>query len=297
MRQRLYNLLAMGILIGLTNYGLQAGHIQWSATAIADSQRLVSVYADGQKKVFATNASSVGDVITRAGFKMGPNDLAEPATNTKLPAYGPYNINVYRARPVLVVDGLKTHYIESAYQSPRLLAQAAGLKLYPEDTFKTNIITDIVGASTVLVSPTCFGTLTGSIAITVTGGTAPYSYSWSNGFNGANPTSLSAGTYNVIVTDANGCKVNGGPYNLINPSAQTITVGLTTQSSCNAATGTVKLTSSDNSQITVGTTTLASGSTFTGLRAGYYTATSNGTCPVSTNFSITNNNSDQCFIN
>lgn len=46
----------------------------------------------------------------------------------------------------------------------------------------------------------------GSISITTTGGTAPYTYSWDNGIGEVqNPTDLAAGTYNLIVTDANDC--------------------------------------------------------------------------------------------
>ena len=149
MRQRLYNLLAMGILIGATNFAFSSGSIRFSAIASADSQRLVSLYADGQKRLFSTDAPTVGEVVARSGIKLHDGDLVEPAADTAMPAEGPYNINIYRARPVLVVDGLKTFRIRSAYQSPRLLAQAAGLKTYPEDTYDLKVITDFVDAGTV----------------------------------------------------------------------------------------------------------------------------------------------------
>ena len=50
----------------------------------------------------------------------------------------------------------------------------------------------------------CAGTADGNIAISVTGGSAPYSYLWSNGSTIMNLTNLSAGTYTIVVTDANG---------------------------------------------------------------------------------------------
>lgn len=45
----------------------------------------------------------------------------------------------------------------------------------------------------------------GAIAITVTGGTPGYTYSWNDGSIAKDRTNLSAGVYSVIVTDANGC--------------------------------------------------------------------------------------------
>ncbi len=50
-----------------------------------------------------------------------------------------------------------------------------------------------------------FNDADGEISSTPTGGTGPYSYIWSNGGTTASQTSLSAGTYTVTVTDANGC--------------------------------------------------------------------------------------------
>ncbi|MQY78666.1 MAG: T9SS type B sorting domain-containing protein [Bacteroidetes bacterium] len=51
----------------------------------------------------------------------------------------------------------------------------------------------------------CNGGNTGSIDITVTGGTTNYTYSWSNGATTEDVGNLSAGTYTVTVTDANNC--------------------------------------------------------------------------------------------
>jgi len=51
----------------------------------------------------------------------------------------------------------------------------------------------------------CNGTCDGTSDLTVTGGTPPYSYAWSNGATSENIASLCAGTYTVEISDANGC--------------------------------------------------------------------------------------------
>lgn len=55
---------------------------------------------------------------------------------------------------------------------------------------------------------TCSGCTDGLVAVTgISGGVAPYTISWSNGFTGDTLSNLSAGTYQVEVEDANGCTV------------------------------------------------------------------------------------------
>ncbi|NVK05893.1 MAG: gliding motility-associated C-terminal domain-containing protein, partial [Flavobacteriia bacterium] len=59
-----------------------------------------------------------------------------------------------------------------------------------------------------LVNPIlCNGSMTGSVNVIASGGTAPYSYSWSNGSSATTLINLPAGTYSVTITDANGCTV------------------------------------------------------------------------------------------
>jgi len=46
---------------------------------------------------------------------------------------------------------------------------------------------------------------TGSISVSVDGGTAPYTFAWSNGATTQNLMNVQAGLYNVTITDATGC--------------------------------------------------------------------------------------------
>ncbi len=51
----------------------------------------------------------------------------------------------------------------------------------------------------------CFGDTTGAIQVAAIGGTPNYQYAWNNGQTSSSITGLSAGTYNLLLTDNNNC--------------------------------------------------------------------------------------------
>ncbi|MEO8588366.1 MAG: PKD domain-containing protein [Flavobacteriales bacterium] len=76
----------------------------------------------------------------------------------------------------------------------------------------------IAMASLTATDEPCAGGNDGTATATVTGGTAPYTYTWSNSASGPSITA-GAGTYTVSVTDVNGCA----------PATGTITINATGQ--------------------------------------------------------------------
>ncbi len=71
-----------------------------------------------------------------------------------------------------------------------------------------SIILNNVGAATLssfAPQNACWNIADGIINLTVTGGTSPFTYTWSNGATTSNLTGLSTGTYTVTVTDVGGC--------------------------------------------------------------------------------------------
>lgn len=69
----------------------------------------------------------------------------------------------------------------------------------------------------------CADKNSGSINLSVTGGTTPYTYAWSNGSSTEDIPNLAPGNYSVIVTDKNGCQKTA-QYEVIRPLAMSISV-------------------------------------------------------------------------
>lgn len=98
----------------------------------ASDERLVTIYDQGVEQTIITRASTVKDALEQASIELDQPDAVEPALGEQLLDRN-YQINVYRARPVLVVDGAKRERIMTAEQSPRQIVRDAGATLYDED--------------------------------------------------------------------------------------------------------------------------------------------------------------------
>src|SRR5690606_32984995 len=73
----------------------------------------------------------------------------------------------------------------------------------------------------------------GSASVTVTGGTTPYTYLWSNGATTDTASNLTAGTYIVTITDANGCTATQS-FTITQPVPLMVQSVSQTNVSCNA---------------------------------------------------------------
>jgi hypothetical protein len=85
-----------------------------------------------------------------------------------------------------------------------------------------------INVTGVVTYTTSIGGNDGAIDITVSGGTAPYTYTWSNAATTADLTGLTAGAYTVTVTDANACATTK-VFNVYDPSSCTLTVTTTVE--------------------------------------------------------------------
>ena len=72
--------------------------------------------------------------------------------------------------------------------------------------------------------PVCYQAQDGSITLSVAGGTAPYTYEWSNGATTKDLNNVGAGFYSVVVTDKDGCSYSES-FILEDPEQLTVNIG------------------------------------------------------------------------
>ncbi len=121
---------------------------------------------------------------------------------------------------------------------------------------------------------TCHGGNDGSVTVTASGGTSPYTYRWACGINGPNLTGRTAGLYTLVVTDAHGCTATFSTI-ITEPNPITLTVNKINISCNGGSNGAVDITSTNggNAPYTYKWSTGSTSNMISGKTAGTYTVT------------------------
>lgn len=142
-------------------FGLILGFIIVTAALLGGSGRtlrpsdahVVFLFDKSDRQVIDTKAKTVGEMIGKLPLNLIAEDVVEPSFDTPIPEDN-FRVNIYRARPVTVVDkGNKTVTL-TAQKSPRVVAQNAGLALQSEDlaSFEQGSLNEGVIGEKVIVS-------------------------------------------------------------------------------------------------------------------------------------------------
>lgn len=156
-------------------------------------------------------------------------------------------------------------------------------------TFALVSTSPTITAAVSQTSVSCFGACTAAATLTPSGGTAPYSYTWSpSGGNSSSAGSLCAGTYSVIVKDANTCSMTK-TLSITQPSSLTATTSQTNVLCNGGSTGSASVAVSGGTGAYSYTWSPSGGNaaTATGLAAGNYTVTVNDANNCSTTKTLT----------
>ena len=140
-----------GLVIGIVlSVFLPMGRLPDRAAGSDNTARLITVFDRGDKSVFLTEEKTVGAALKEKGYSFDARDLIEPSGDEELVAPS-YQVNIYRARPVTVIDGAVRSKVVSPYQTAIHIAKDAGVTLYPEDRATIKPSEDFAGNGAGLV--------------------------------------------------------------------------------------------------------------------------------------------------
>lgn len=132
-----------------------------AAQAESDAGRLITVYDRGATRSFITTAETLKEALDEQDIELDNHDSVEPSRDEELVAPN-YHVNIYRARPVVVVDGAIRLKTVSPYQTVDQIAKDVGITIYDEDVATLRPLSNFVndGAGLEL-------TITRSLSITL----------------------------------------------------------------------------------------------------------------------------------
>lgn len=114
-----------------------------AASPDVGSGTLVTIHDRGESTVVLSNAKTIGEALREAAIEIDESDVVEPAVNQEMVA-SEYDVNIYRARPVIIVDGSVRQRVMTPYQTAEQIAKSANVTLYPEDIATIERSDDIV---------------------------------------------------------------------------------------------------------------------------------------------------------
>ena len=140
-------------LIALAVFGVIFG-----MTRLADAQgagpstegRIITLHDDGVDKGFMTKQTTLREALKEAGVRLDARDRTEPGLDEKLVASS-YQVNIYRARPVLIRDGSSETKIVTAYRTAKQIAKQAGITVHDADETTLSPSKDPIADGTVEV--------------------------------------------------------------------------------------------------------------------------------------------------
>ena len=100
--------------------------------SLAVGEHIITVHDDGQSKGFITKKQTLREALAEAAIKLDRNDRTEPNIDERLVANS-YNVNIYRARTVVVKDGSQLTKIITSYRTGKQIVKQAGIAVRDED--------------------------------------------------------------------------------------------------------------------------------------------------------------------
>lgn len=271
-----------------------AGPSSFSATSANPSINNATTARAGTYTVTITDANNC---TASMSILVEVNSIAITATVTSASSCGMSNGSI----DLSVSDGISPYNYDwndnalDGTEDPTGLAPGTYTVTVTDNNGCSNTAVAAIGSTggpvvTVTPTATTCNQSNGTLTVTVSGGSSPYTFDWAHiagASNAQNLTNVAAGTYNVVVTDNLGCVAAGSGVVAasISPSVSVTTL---TNTSCNLSNGAVNITASGGTPpYTYDWAHIAGTSNaedLTGLAPGTYTVTvtDGSACTVST---------------
>lgn len=117
--------------------------VKAASNSIPSGKRLIAIHDNGTDKAVITSGTTLRQVFKEAAIRIDKNDMVEPGLDDNLVASN-YEVNVYRARPVTVIDGAVRQRVMSPYRTAQQIVASAGMTLRGEDLTSLDVTTNLV---------------------------------------------------------------------------------------------------------------------------------------------------------
>ncbi len=203
-------------------------------------------------------ASALATDITCNGVPNGT------ATASAVGGTGAYSYSWDNAATTAAISGLTAGtYTVMVMDANACVASASAMVAEPTAFVASVLATDI----------TCNGAANGTATASAVGGTGAYSYTWNNGATTSAISGLAAGTYTVMVMDANACVASASAV-VAEPAAMVLTAVATNNTCYSASNGMASVSVAGGSGFfTYAWSNGATTASITGLSSGNYTVT------------------------
>lgn len=113
------------------------------AASPINGERLITIHDGNQERGMVTRATTLRQAFNEAHIEIDSHDRIEPGLDEDLVANN-YEVNVYRARPVIIADGAVRQKIMTPYQTAKQIAADARITLHDEDITTTSANSNMV---------------------------------------------------------------------------------------------------------------------------------------------------------
>ena len=115
------------------NSGLFASATSFEESSEDGEQSFITIYDGNEKTTLRSGATTVRELLKRAGITYGEYDTVEPGLDEDI-NFEYFNINIYRSREALVIDNNIKKYVRTSATEPDAVVADAGMKLLDADT-------------------------------------------------------------------------------------------------------------------------------------------------------------------